>query len=134
MPTATMNLRVLLPYQVFAAQTDVLRIVADTKAGSYGLLPQRLDCVAQLTPGILMYQTEAGGEMFVAIDEGIMVKVDAEVLISVRRAVRGTDLHDLHDMVVQQFLDVDQHEREKRSTMARLESGFLNRFAALHHD
>ena len=65
-----MNLKVLLPFHVYAEKTGVLRIVAETREGSFGLLPHRLDCVATLTPGILIYEVETEGEVYVAIDEG----------------------------------------------------------------
>ena len=71
MPQPTrMKLKVLLPFGVFAEQAGVSRIVAETREGSFGLLPHRLDCVAALAPGILIYETEAEGEVFVAVDEG----------------------------------------------------------------
>ena len=73
-PPSLMNLRVLLPFQVFADKSGVSRIVAETRAGSLGLLPHRLDCVAALAPGILTYETEAEGEVYVAVDEGVLVK------------------------------------------------------------
>ena len=69
-----MNLKVLLPFQIFAEKTGVSRIVAETREGSFGLLPHRLDCVAALAPGILTYETESDGEVFVAVDEGVLVK------------------------------------------------------------
>jgi len=53
-----MNLRILLPFGVFAEKSDVMRVVADTTDGSYGLLPNRLDCVAALVPGILHLRDE----------------------------------------------------------------------------
>ena len=87
-----MHLRVLLPFQVFADIGDVLRIVAETPAGSFGLLPQRLDCIAALAPGLLIYETQAHGEVCLAVDEGVLVKAGSEVLVSVRRAMGGTDL------------------------------------------
>jgi F-type H+-transporting ATPase subunit epsilon len=65
--------------------------------GSFGLLPHRLDCVAALAPGILIYETEAEGEVYVAVDEGVLVKTGPDVLVSVRRAIRGTDLGQLRD-------------------------------------
>jgi F-type H+-transporting ATPase subunit epsilon len=37
-------------------------------------LPHRLDCVAALAPGILIYETEAEGEVYLAVDEGVLVK------------------------------------------------------------
>jgi F-type H+-transporting ATPase subunit epsilon len=69
-PPTLMNLKVLLPFRIFAEKTGVTRIVAETQEGSFGLLPHRLDCVAALVPGILIYENEAEGEVYVAVDEG----------------------------------------------------------------
>jgi F-type H+-transporting ATPase subunit epsilon len=125
-----MQLKILLPFQVFAEKTGVSRIVAETHDGSFGILPHRLDCVATLAPGILTYETESDGEVFVAVDEGVLVKTGAEVLVSVRRALGGRDLGKLHGAVKQEFLALDEEERNVRSVMAKLETGFLHRFAS----
>ena len=79
-----MQLEILLPFQVFADEAAVSRIVAQTRQGSLGLLPHRLDCVATLRPGILIYQTAADGEICVAVDEGVLVKTGTRVRVSVR--------------------------------------------------
>lgn len=129
-----MNLKVLLPFQVFVEKSDVLRIVAETPQGSFGLLPHRLDCVAALAPGILLYETKADGEVFVAVDEGVLVKSGADVLISVRRALVGKELGKLRELVEQEFSTLDDDERNARSVMAKLETGFLNRFATFKND
>jgi len=129
-----MHLKVLLPFQVFAEETGVSRIVAETREGSFGLLPHRLDCVAALVPGILIYETETGGEVLVAVDEGVLVKTGPDVLVSVRRAIVGTDLRQLRDAVEKEFLTLDEHEQNVRSVTAKLESGFLRRFATFQHD
>ena len=134
MPTSLMNLKVLLPFQVFAEKTGVARIVAETREGSFGLLPHRLDCVAALVPGILIYQTESGGEVLVAVDEGVLVKTGMDVLGSVRRAISGTDLGQLHAAVEKEFLTLDEHEQSVRTVTAKLESGFLRRFATFQHE
>ena len=129
-----MNLKILLPFQVFTDKTGVSRIVAETCDGSFGLLPHRLDCVAALTPGILTYETESEGEVFVAVDEGVLVKTGPDVLVSVRRALVGADLGKLRDAVEKEFLTLDADEQRVRSVMAKLETGFLRRFAALRHE
>src|ERR1700677_3250847 len=121
MPPPLMNLKVLLPFQIFAEKTGVSRIVAETREGSFGFLPHRLDCVAALTPGILTYQTEPEGEIYVAVDEGVLVKTGPDVLVSVRRALGGTDLGHLRDLVEREFLSVDEREQSVRSVMAKLE-------------
>ena len=129
-----MNLKVLLPFQVFADKTGVSRIVAETHEGAFGLLPHRLDCVAALAPGILTYATDADGEVCVAVDEGVLVKTGANVLVSVRRAIGGADLGQLRAAVEQEFLTLDAQEQGLRSVMAKLETGLLRRFVSLQHE
>jgi len=62
-----MNLRILLPFGVFAEKVDVSRVIAETTDGSYGLLPNRLDCVAALVPGILAYEAKDSGMVYVGL-------------------------------------------------------------------
>lgn len=134
MPPTLMTLKVLLPFGIFAEKTGVTRIVAETTEGSFGLLPRRLDCVAVLAPGILLYETEAEGEVYVAVDEGVLVKTGADVLVSVRQALGGTDLGQLRDLVEQEFLTLDADEQGVRSVMTKLESEFLHRFVVFQHE
>lgn len=134
MTTSLMNLKILLPFRVFDHKTGVLRIIAESHEGSFGLLPQRLDCVTALVPGILVYETEADGEVFVAVDEGVLVKSGSNVSISVRQAIGGTDLALLRQSVEQEFLTLAESERNVRAVMAKLETGFIHRFARLQHD
>jgi F-type H+-transporting ATPase subunit epsilon len=129
-----MTLKLLLPFQVFAAKTGVSRVVAETREGSFGLLPHRLDCVAALVPGILTYETESEGEVFVAVDGGVLVKTGADVLVSVRRALGGKALSQLRAAVDQEYLTLNERERSVRSVMAKLETGFLRRLAAFHRE
>lgn len=130
----SMRLKILLPYKVFAIKERVLNIVAETELGSYGFLPNRLDCIAPLVPGILMYKTHDEGETFVAVDQGILVKTGPEVVVSVRHAIGGVDLGQLESAVKQQFLDLDERERSVRGTMAKLESSFIRRYMELKHE
>jgi F-type H+-transporting ATPase subunit epsilon len=120
-----MDLKILLPYQIFAEIKNVSSIVAETSEGSFGLLPQRLDCVAALVPSIFMYETDSKTAHYIAVDEGILVKAGSQVMVSVRNAFSGTDLGKLHESVEKEFKKLDDSEREVRSTMAKIESGFL---------
>jgi len=127
-----MKLKILLPFRVFSEIDAVKRIVAETPQGSFGLLPQRLDCVAELEPGILTYETEADGEVYVAVDEGILVKTGTDVQVSVRNAIGGMDLGQLREAVEREFVNLDESEKQVRSVLAKLESGFVRRFAEFH--
>ncbi|HUH93288.1 MAG TPA: F0F1 ATP synthase subunit epsilon [Casimicrobiaceae bacterium] len=134
MAPARMSLRILLPFKVFAEKTGVVRIVAGTREGSFGILPHRLDCAAALAPGILVFETEAEGEVFMAVDEGVLVKTGADVLVSVRNAIGGMDLGKLREAVEREFLNLDEQEKSLRSVLAKLESGLIRRFAEFHHE
>jgi F-type H+-transporting ATPase subunit epsilon len=131
---ARMNLKVLLPFQIFAEESGVSRIVAETRDGSFGLLPHRLDCVAALAPGILTYETAAAGEVFLAVDEGVLVKTGSEVLISVRRALGGRNLGQLREAVVKEFMTLDEREQSVRSVLVKMESDLIRRLARLRND
>ena len=133
MSPAQMHLKILLPFQVFGEAHAVSRIVVETQDGAYGLLPHRLDCAAALTPGILIYETDAGEEVCIAVDQGILVKTGLGVLVSVRSAIAGTDLSQLRAAVEREFLTIDEQERSVRTVMARLESGFLHRVVRFEH-
>jgi F-type H+-transporting ATPase subunit epsilon len=128
-----MNLKVLLPFQIFVEKTGVSRIVVETSDGEYGLLPHRLDCVAALAPGILTYEAEGASPVYVAVDVGLMVKTGADVLVSVRHAIGGTDLGQLHEAVKTEFLKVDEEEKDVRAAVARMEGGFVRRIAEFKH-
>lgn len=134
MPPKLMKLELLLPFEVFAETPGVSRIVAETRAGSLGLLPHRLDFVAALVPGILIYETEEEGEVYVAVDEGVVVKTGLDVRVSVRRAIAGSDLGRLRESVEQEFLALSEHEQSVRSVLAGVESDFIRRMVALHND
>ncbi len=129
-----MTLKILLPFQILEERSRVSRIVAETPSGSFGLLPHRLDCVAALVPGILTFQVEGEDEVYVAVDGGVLVKTGATVLVSVRRALTGVSLDQLRDRVSQEFLTLDESEQRARKVLARLESGFLQRLAAVQHE
>ncbi len=129
-----MNLKILLPFQIFAEKTGVSRIVAETRDGSFGILPRRLDCVAALVPGILIYEQAAAGEVYVAVDEGMLIKTGPDVRVSVRNAFSGTDLQHLRETVEREFLHLDERAQSVRSVLAKMESDLIRRMATLHHD
>jgi F-type H+-transporting ATPase subunit epsilon len=132
MNTNLMNLKILLPFKVFADMKNINRIVMETSEGSYGLLPQRLDCVAALVPGIFTYETESGEIHYVAVDEGVMIKAGDQVLVSVRNAIGGADLGKLGDLVKKDFQTGDENQKEASTVVAKLEMGFIYSFDKLH--
>jgi F-type H+-transporting ATPase subunit epsilon len=130
----SLSLKVLLPFAVLIDLGGVMRVVAETTEGSFGFLPNRLDCVAALVPGILTYQTECDGEALVAVDEGTLVKSGCKIAVSVRRAMVGNDLAKLRDDVAKQYVALDADEQKRRKEMKKLEAGFLEHMAGFARD
>ena len=133
MKMSQMHLKILLPFEVHSENTNVLSIVAETQEGSFGILPHRRDCVAILPPGLLTYQTENNDEIFLAIDEGVLVKTNLEVFVSVRRAIQGTDLGNLRNLVKKEFMILDENEKHLRSVMSKIESNLIRRLSEFQH-
>jgi F-type H+-transporting ATPase subunit epsilon len=125
-----MHLKVLTPTQTLVDE-PATRVHADGLEGSFCLLPRHRDWVAALQPGIVGFTTSEGQERFLAVDQGVLTKCGAEVLIAVRRAVREDDLTRLRQVVEHEFRQLDEQERMARSTLARLEAGMIRRFVEL---
>ncbi len=125
-----MNLKVLLPTEILI-DCAVSKVTAEAENGSFCLLPQHIDFVTALVPGILSFETEEDGEeSFLATDEGILLKCGAEVSISTRAAVRGTDLETLQRKVEAEYRTLDERQKQVRSALAKLEAAFIRQFVS----
>lgn len=125
-----MKLKVLLPAEVLIEET-VGKITAEAVNGSFCLLPRHIDFVTALVPGLVSYETEDGEEVFLAVDEGVLVKCADDVTISTRNAVKGLALGKLKKTLKDRFEVIDEHEKVVRSAMARIEAGFVRGFLEL---
>ncbi|MHC1698066.1 MAG: F0F1 ATP synthase subunit epsilon [Geobacteraceae bacterium] len=122
-----MKLTVILPTGVLVDQ-EVTKVTAEAENGSFCLLPRHIDFLAALVPGLLAFENEAGGEEFLAIDEGVLVKCGVEVMVSTRNAVRGAPLGQLREAVEKQFRVLDEREQQARTVLTKLEADLVGRF------
>ena len=125
-----MMLKILLPAEILLEQ-DVKKIVAEAENGSFCLMPNHIDFVATLAPGLFTYEKEEGGQEIMAMDVGTLVKKGSDVLVSTRNAVRAPDLGKLKQVVVQQYDVLDEREKMVRSASAKLEASLIRRFVEL---
>ncbi|ACB50861.1 putative ATP synthase delta/epsilon subunit [Crocosphaera subtropica ATCC 51142] len=117
-----MKLKVLIPNKVFLVE-EVEQVNAEAKNGAFGLLSNHIDFVTALTPSILSYRSVEGKEVFMAIDEGILVKCGQTVMVSTGRAVKDANLDRLHQTVAEEFRQLNEQQKMTRTAIARLESG-----------
>jgi F-type H+-transporting ATPase subunit epsilon len=126
-----MRLKVLLPTEIFLDE-EVSKVTAEAQNGSFCLLPEHIDFAAALAPGLLSFKAEESEEVFLAVDEGVLVKNGYHVSVSTRNAVRGPNLGQLRKTIEEKFKSLDDREKTARSVMARIEASFVRRFLEIH--
>ena len=122
-----MKIKIILPFEILLEKSDITRLNVETTEGSIGFLPNRLDCIAFLVPGIIVYQAIGEKERYVATHQGILVKEGSLISISVRNGIMGDDLVRLQDIANKEFAKRESEEEGFTSTLRKLESIFLHR-------
>lgn len=126
-----MRLKVLLPTEI-AVNQKVKKVSIWMEHTSFTLLPNHIDMGTMLKPGILSFQPDEEERMiYLAIDEGILVKRGPLVQVSSRNAVRGDDVDVLRATIAREFHELDERERKARSALVGLETDLIRRFVEL---
>jgi len=125
-----MLLKILLPAEVMM-EREVKKIVAEAENGSFCLMPNHIDFVATLAPGLFSFVPTEGGQELLAMDVGTLVKKGSDVLVSTRNAVKAAELGKLKQVVVEQYDALDEREKLVRSAAAKLEASLIRRFVEL---
>jgi len=120
-----MNLKILLPTEILLDE-EVTKVSAEAENGAFTLLPNHIDFVTAIVPGILFFESESEStpEVFIAVDEGVLVKCGADVWVSTGRAIRSDDLDSLQQTVEEEFWRLDERERITAGAIAKLEASF----------
>ncbi|MBL4883520.1 MAG: F0F1 ATP synthase subunit epsilon [Planctomycetaceae bacterium] len=133
--TDSMQLKIMVPDAVLLEQR-ITKLTAESSGGSFCLEPRHSDFVTVLVPGLLSYtlqshESEEETTIYVAVNAGILVKHQGEVMVSVQQAVTGPELGELETLIQEHFEVTDDRERLARSAIARLESNFFRRLLVL---
>lgn len=122
-----MKLTILLPSRT-VVDREVTKLVAEAPNGFFCLLPRHVDFTTAIVAGIVAFTTPEGEEVFVAVDEGVLVKQSATVRVSTRNAVMGEALGRLNVRVARQFKNRDERQKRALRAMNRIQAGFVRRF------
>lgn len=125
-----MRLRLSEPTRVMLDE-EVTRVVAEAENGSFCLLPRHADFLSALVPGLLSFTRTNDEEVFLALDEGLLVKEGDTVFVSTRRAIEGGELNQLRQRVHEEFEVLNEQQRAYQSASASLEANFLRGFLDL---
>lgn len=125
-----MRLKVYSPVGVIL-ETPVTQVDFESIDGFYTLLPRHMDMVSALKPSILSYKTN-GNQLYIACNQGVLVKKGEDVSVSTKLAIMGTDLKQLQKTIEVDFKEMEQQRKEANLTMARLEIGLTKGLMALN--
>ncbi len=125
-----MNLTILLPEKTYW-QGRVKKVVGEARNGSFCLLPAHIDFVTIMVPGIFYTVTEEEQEVYLAINEGVLLKTGREVTLATINAIKGENLGSLKRQIVEDFKKVNQQDRKARQALQKLEADFVRRFLDL---
>ncbi len=125
-----MRLRILLPAEILLDQ-NAAKVTAEGLDGHFCLLPNHIDFTSLLVPGLFSYEDDEGREIFLAVDQGVLVKVGSDVMVSARDAVEGDDLGTLERTIQDKFQVMDEREKTELSAVAKIEANFVRRFLEL---
>lgn len=109
----------------------VHQVVAEGPDGSFCFLPQHVDWVMALIPGIITVHRHDGAELFLATGAGLLVKQADQVRIATREATASAELDALLGQVAETFAQRKSTEQRSRGLLSRLEMGFMRQFIDL---
>ncbi len=131
MTTASeMQVSVRLPTRILF-EGRATSLTATAPDGAFGMLPNHVDFVTALVPSVLVITEADGGERFLGIDVGLLVKKGHQVDVVARRGVESDELEQLRDTIGSTFARMEDDERAARAALSRLEADMVRRFASL---
>lgn len=125
-----MRLFLSVPTEVLLDE-PVTKVIAESPAGHFCLLPRHVDIATVLVPGLLTYIREGGAEAVVAVDHGVLVKVGDDVRVACERAQPAPDAEAAARAVRERFAVQSEREKRARATLARLEGDVVRRLGEL---
>lgn len=121
-----MHLKVLTPGKTITKK-NVTKLIGESLEGSFGILPRHIDFVTKIVPCILFYESEAE-EGYFAVDEGIFVKQQDILRLSVKTAVEKKDLGELREAMEKEFEQSEEEEKRSGMEITKLELGIVKSF------
>ena len=127
-----MKLRVIVPTHV-EIDEEVEIVTAQGTEGAFGLLPNHVDFVSPLVPGLVGYR-QGGAERFVGVDGGLLVKRGDEVMVATPRASSAASLGEVKRLVHESFLARDAREDRAQKALDTLQADVIRRIIEIEGD
>lgn len=121
-----MLLKVITPTHIITKE-KVMKVIGEDPDGSFGILPKHIDFVTKIIPSILVY-TDEQGEGYIGLDEGILVKQQELIQVSVQSAFESRNLGQLHREMEIYLRKQEEEEEQTGLETTKLELGIVKSF------
>jgi F-type H+-transporting ATPase subunit epsilon len=119
-----MTLHLLVPGRLVPPR-PCRKLRGQASYGSFTLLPRHLDGLIALSAGLMRCTDGDGRAIWLAVDEGLLVKQGRQVTIMTPRYGEDSDPEQLAAAVQSGLLIQDEHERRARAAMAGMEASLV---------
>ena len=117
-----MRLLITTPTNVVIDRRDVVAVRAEDESGSFGILTGHADFMTALSVSVVSWREIDNRQRFCAVRRGVLsVSNGDEVAIATREAILGDDLDRLEEVVLMQFRDALEAERDARTESLQLQ-------------
>jgi F-type H+-transporting ATPase subunit epsilon len=120
------QLKMMIPLRTVVDQ-EIRKLKAEGVHGTFVILPRHVDCAIELKPCLLSYEQE-DGEIYYAIDGGLLVKCGQEVKVITPQLAGDAPLGELQASVRAMLQDVGDQEARARRALQRIETDIVRRF------
>ncbi|MDR1494762.1 MAG: hypothetical protein LBI29_01855 [Rickettsiales bacterium] len=118
-----LNLRIYTPQKLFLEET-IIKIKVSEKGCNYTILPRHIDYLSSFSRSTISFRKLSGEEIFVWLNQGILVKCGREIQISVFSAVNGgssvANLKLTMDNTVKNFKNLVDSTKKFKLTMRNI--------------
>jgi len=110
-----LKLHIITPLTVAVEEADILAVRAEDESGSFGILPGHADFLTRLKISVVDWKRADASRHYCAVRGGLLNVINGrDVSIAAREAISSDDLLKLHDVVLAQFHDELETERNER--------------------
>jgi len=128
MTTGCTDRKFLLPPEINGGKQRMVHLVLEEAPGTFGVFPSRFECVAELVPGMLLFETDTVDEVYAGVDEKMFCKSGQLSFLTLRKALLGSSPEG------SALMPLGPKARFVLSVMERLDAAFLLRFAIYQYE
>jgi F-type H+-transporting ATPase subunit epsilon len=123
-----MRLMITTPTAIVTDLDNVSSVAAEDASGSFGILDGHADFLSVLSPSVVSWRRQDGGEGHCAVRRGVFTVQGGDLVsLATREAVISDDLEKLENEVIARFQERAEEERTARLEAARLRMKAIRR-------